>query len=517
MPVSWQTRLPFLSATETLVLIVSRMRLPTLCVSCPHRVLERVAEVLGDVLERPHVQVGGGVLDGGLQVGGGDGAHAAAARPARRPKTTQSSSELPIMRLRPCTPPVISPAAKRPSHRGLAVASDAQAAVLVVQHRVGQDRLAQGVDPRRAVAPQHGRDHDGRDLRVDRGGVQVHRRASVRRGQSAALLALAHDRLGDRVAGRELVAEALAGGVSQRGAVAAAGLGDREALQRRRPGAAGGMVLERVVVAHLGAQGAGEHGRLARGAGLVRREHAGGVGLGVAAAAGGEHDRGRIQAALVVAVAQRGAEMAVRALEADQSGVIVDGDPAAVELGPQRLRDRVPRAVAHLQETGDVGAAAAREPVAAAVARELDADRLEPARWRPAPPRSAPTQAPDRRCRGTRRARPRRDARASPRGRRRPGCRRGPCRCCTTPASPWSRAPRRRPRRRRPMRRPDRRRRCRSRARPHAREDRSQAASYPSRSNLKNKTGLYQPALPDRPGPSPDATAAPAGRPGSAG
>ncbi len=38
-------------------------------------------------------------------------ATAAAAWPARQPKTEPSSSELPIMRLRPCTPPVISPAA----------------------------------------------------------------------------------------------------------------------------------------------------------------------------------------------------------------------------------------------------------------------------------------------------------------------------------------------------------------------------------------------------------------------
>jgi len=55
------------------------------------------------------------LLDGGRKIGSGDGAHAAAARPARRPKTTQSSSELPIIRFRPCTPPVISPAANRPS------------------------------------------------------------------------------------------------------------------------------------------------------------------------------------------------------------------------------------------------------------------------------------------------------------------------------------------------------------------------------------------------------------------
>ena len=39
----------------------------------------------------------------------------AAARPARRPKTTHSRSELPIMRFLPWVPPAISPQAKTPS------------------------------------------------------------------------------------------------------------------------------------------------------------------------------------------------------------------------------------------------------------------------------------------------------------------------------------------------------------------------------------------------------------------
>ena len=38
-------------------------------------------------------------------------AFSAAALPARRPNTVHSSSELPIMRLRPCVPPAISPQA----------------------------------------------------------------------------------------------------------------------------------------------------------------------------------------------------------------------------------------------------------------------------------------------------------------------------------------------------------------------------------------------------------------------
>ena len=75
---------------------------------------ERIAEILRDVLERPDVEVGGGVGDDLLDIGG-DGVHvlafSAAARPARRPKTQHSSRELPIIRFRPCVPPAISPQA----------------------------------------------------------------------------------------------------------------------------------------------------------------------------------------------------------------------------------------------------------------------------------------------------------------------------------------------------------------------------------------------------------------------
>ena len=74
---------------------------------------ERVAEVLRNVLQRPDVEVRRSVFDGVLEIGGGDGAHtlafSAAALPARRPKTQHSRRELPIMRLRPCVPPAISP------------------------------------------------------------------------------------------------------------------------------------------------------------------------------------------------------------------------------------------------------------------------------------------------------------------------------------------------------------------------------------------------------------------------
>ena len=82
------------------------------------RLRERVAQILRDVLERPDVEVGGSVLDDLLEVGGNRHqplALSAAAFPARRPKTQHSSRLLPIIRLRPCVPPAISPQAKRPS------------------------------------------------------------------------------------------------------------------------------------------------------------------------------------------------------------------------------------------------------------------------------------------------------------------------------------------------------------------------------------------------------------------
>jgi hypothetical protein len=139
------------------------------------------------------------------------------------------------------------------------------------------------------------------------------------------------------------------------------------------------MVLERVVVAHLGAEVTGEGGCLSGRAGLVGRQDAGRAGLGVTAAAGREDDRAGVEPVDVVAAVKRRGEVAVGALEAGQRGVVVDGDAAAVELGPQRLGDGVAGAVADLQQPRHTGPTAAGEPVAALVAREFDADGLEPA------------------------------------------------------------------------------------------------------------------------------------------
>ena len=118
MPVSWQTRFFSLSATWTFLRIVLQDALPGDRRLAAGGVRERVAEVLRDVLQRPDVEVRGGVLDGAIEIDVDCCAHfalSAAALPARRPKTQHSSSELPIIRLRPCVPPAISPQANSPS------------------------------------------------------------------------------------------------------------------------------------------------------------------------------------------------------------------------------------------------------------------------------------------------------------------------------------------------------------------------------------------------------------------
>ena len=167
MPVSWQTRLFCSSATPTLVVIVSRILRPTGCVSRSRAAASasrrswgmsfsdqtyRCAPASSTVL----LQIG---VHGRAQSQSFQRAASAAARPARRPNTAQSSRELPIILLRPCTPPVISPAAYRPSTVVCPSRADHEPAVLVVKHGIGEDRLGQRVDPRRAVAAQHVRQH----------------------------------------------------------------------------------------------------------------------------------------------------------------------------------------------------------------------------------------------------------------------------------------------------------------------------------------------------------------------
>ena len=131
----------------------------------------------------------------------------------------------------------------------------------------------------------------------------------------------------------------------------------------------------------------------------------------------------------------------------------------------QALRDRVAGAVADLEQALARRAAAAGEAVAAVLARELDAELLEPVDRARRLAGEHLDEARGRRSRARSARRPRRAARASRRRRTRPGCRPAPSRSCSPAASPSSRARPARRRARRRRRRRARRRRCRSRAR----------------------------------------------------
>ena len=115
---------------------------------------------------------------------------------------------------------------------------------------------------------------------------------------------------------------------------------------------------------------------------MVRGELAALLRLAIAAAAGGQHDGAGFD--LVLAAA--GAPPGRRLLELDSSGDL--GNVSALDAfdhPPQRLRDRVAGSVADLEQALPRRAAAAREPVAAVLARELDALLLEPVNGRREP------------------------------------------------------------------------------------------------------------------------------------
>jgi hypothetical protein len=104
---------------------------------------------------------------------------------------------------------------------------------------------------------------------------------------------------------------------------------------------------------------------------MVRGQLAALLRLRVAAAAGGEDDGGGLDDVLADA-------RAPALLELGERRVREDGDGRALDGLAERLRDRVPGAVADLEEALARRAAAAGEAVAAVLRRELDAELLEP-------------------------------------------------------------------------------------------------------------------------------------------
>ena len=164
-------------------------------------------------------------------------------------------------------------------------------------------------------------------------------------------------------------------GVQQHGAVRARRLGNRIALHVRRPRAAVRVVLERVEVARLGAELERDLRHLARRTGMVRRQLAALLRLLEAAAARREDDRAGVDRR----ARRRRARQPCSRRSSERSGLFGERRRRArLERLAQRLRDRVAGAVADLEQALARRAAAAREAVAAVLARELDAELLEP-------------------------------------------------------------------------------------------------------------------------------------------
>src|SRR5262249_29197924 len=93
--------------------------------------------------------------------------------------------------------------------RRLRVGVDDEAAVLVVEDRVREDRLLQRIDARGTVAAQHVGERDLRIALGDSGRVEVDRRPPILCLQALSALDLAENRLRDGVAGPERVGELL--------------------------------------------------------------------------------------------------------------------------------------------------------------------------------------------------------------------------------------------------------------------------------------------------------------------
>ena len=139
-------------------------------------------------------------------------------------------------------------------------------------------------------------------------------------------------------------------------------------------------------------------------------------------------------------LAAHGAPPVLARLERAERALRQRGSGAGLERLAQRLRDRVARAVADLEQPLARRTAAARQPVAAVLAREPDAELLEPVDRGRRLRREHRDEPRGRPSRGSTSTRPRRAARASRRRRTPPGCRPAPSPSCTTAASPSPRA-----------------------------------------------------------------------------
>ena len=243
------------------------------------------------------------------------------------------------------------------------------------------DRLAERIDARGAVALEHVRQRDLGVGQRDGAAVEQHGRPALRRRQPSPFLALAHDRGGHDIPPTEFVDEALAVRIEQQGAVGTRRLGNRVPLERRWPEAAVRVVLQRIQVAGLATRCQRDFGHLAGRPGGVRRERAEASGLREAAATRSEHDRPRgHREALAVALPERRAPARGDGIERHERRVVEGLDLLLrAHGGAQRGRDRMPGAIADLQEPLARGSAAAREPVApVAIVREGNAEALEP-------------------------------------------------------------------------------------------------------------------------------------------
>ena len=301
----------------------SSTRWPGTDVSRSDARLERVAQVLRDVLQRPDVEVRRGVLDGVLQLGCGVDAHTLAFVCGCLACATAEDDALEQRVAHHAVAPVRAArdlaAGVDTLERRLGVRVDDEAAVLVVEDGVREDLLRERVDAARAVTAKHVRQAELGVVLGDARRVEVDGGAAVGRLDALALRDLVDDRLRDDVARAERVGELLAVGVQEDGAVRARRLGDAVALHRLGPRAAVRVVLQRVEVARLGAGVERDARHLAGRAGMVRRELAALLGLGVAAAAGGE-DHGRRRRASARRRARASRARPARAPRAGSSG-----------------------------------------------------------------------------------------------------------------------------------------------------------------------------------------------------